>query len=101
MSPQLDVAFNWLPAIFGGRQSARSAHFILAFGFLFFVFGHVFMVLTQGFFNNMRSMITGSFREKVPSAPERITPADTHQTGYRQSAQRRDGTSSARNQNLC
>ncbi|MGH7874485.1 MAG: cytochrome b/b6 domain-containing protein [Candidatus Binatia bacterium] len=75
MSPQLNVAFNWLPAIFGGRQSARSIHFILAFGFLFFVFGHVFMVLTQGFFNNMRSMITGSFREKVPSALERITPA--------------------------
>lgn len=74
MSPQLDVAFNWLPAIFGGRQSARSAHFILAFGFLFFVFGHVFMVLTQGFFNNMRSMITGSFREKVPNAQKRITP---------------------------
>jgi cytochrome b subunit of formate dehydrogenase len=64
MSPQLNVAFNWLPAIFGGRQSARAIHFILAFGFLVFTFGHVFMVLTQGFFNNMRSMITGWYREK-------------------------------------
>jgi len=65
MSPQLNVAFHWLPALFGGRQSARAFHFILAFAFLFFVFGHVFMVLTQGVFNNMRSMITGWYREKL------------------------------------
>jgi Ni/Fe-hydrogenase b-type cytochrome subunit len=70
MSPQLDVAFNWLPASFGGRQSARAIHFILSFGFLSFTFGHVFMVLTQGFFNNMRSMTTGWYKEKVPLALE-------------------------------
>jgi cytochrome b subunit of formate dehydrogenase len=75
MSPQLNVAFNWLPAAFGGRQSARAIHFILAFGFLFFTFGHVFMVLTQSVFNNMRSMTTGWYREKIPSpeAPPRAT----------------------------
>jgi len=65
MSPQLNVAFNWMPDVFGGRQSARTIHFVLAFSILFFVFGHVFMVITQGFFNNMRSMITGWYREKV------------------------------------
>lgn len=70
MSPQLDIAFHWLPAIFGGRQSARSIHFILAFGFALFTFGHVFMVLTTGIVNNMRSMITGWYREKVPSYAE-------------------------------
>lgn len=64
MSPQLDVAFHWLPAMFGGRQSARSFHFILTFLFAFFTFGHIFMVLTTGLFNNMRSMITGWYREK-------------------------------------
>ncbi len=67
MSPQLNVAFNWMPALFSGRQSARTIHFILAFGILSFVFGHVFMVITQGFFNNMRSMITGWYKDKVPS----------------------------------
>lgn len=66
MSPQLNVAFNWLPAAFGGRQAARTVHFVLAFGFLSFTFGHVFMVLTTGVLNNMRSMITGWYREKVP-----------------------------------
>ena len=66
MSPQLNIAFNWLPAAFGGRQSARAVHFILAFGFLAFVLGHVFMVLTQGFLNNMRSMTSGWYKEKIP-----------------------------------
>ena len=70
MSPQLDVAFNWLPAMFGGRQSARSVHFILAFGFASFTFGHIFMVLTTGVLNNMRSMVTGWYREKIPSHKE-------------------------------
>lgn len=76
MSPQLNVAFHWLPSIFGGRQSARSIHFLLAFGFLSFTFGHVFMVLTQGFFNNMRSMITGWYKEKAPGfiEPKRAPP---------------------------
>ena len=75
MSPQLNVEFNWLPAMFGGRQSARTIHFILAFGFLGFTFGHVLMVLTQGFFNNMRCMTTGWYRESLslPKAPPPAT----------------------------
>ena len=75
MSPQLDVAFNWLPAMFGGRQSARTVHFILAFGFAAFTFGHLFMVLTTGMLNNMRSMITGWYKEKVPPYVEPSCPA--------------------------
>jgi len=70
MSPQLDVAFHWLPAMFGGRQSARSIHFILTFLFVGFTFGHVFMVLTTGVINNMRSMIAGWYREKYPEPEE-------------------------------
>jgi len=61
------LAFNWMPSLFAGRQSARTIHFMLAFGILSFVFGHVFMVITQGLFNNMGSMITGWYKEKVPS----------------------------------
>lgn len=78
MSPQLDVAFNWLPVAFGGRQAARSVHFILAFTFVLFTFGHVFMVLTTGMVNNMRSMITGWYREKVLPrlAPTQAVPVD-------------------------
>jgi len=64
MSPQANVAFNWLPAMFGGRQAARSVHFLLSFGFIAFTLGHVFMVLTTGVLNNMRSMTTGWYKEK-------------------------------------
>jgi Ni/Fe-hydrogenase b-type cytochrome subunit len=75
MSPQLNIAFHWLPALFGGRQSARTVHFILAFGFLFFFLGHVFMVLTQGFLNNMRSITSGWYKEKVPVVIESTAQA--------------------------
>jgi Ni/Fe-hydrogenase b-type cytochrome subunit len=76
MSPQLNVAFNWLPAAFGGRQAARTVHFILAFGFVLFTFGHVFMVLTTGVVNNMRCMLTGWYKEKAPplQTPETEAP---------------------------
>jgi thiosulfate reductase cytochrome b subunit len=74
MSPQLNMGFNWLPAMFGGRQSARSIHFILTFLFVGFTFGHIFMVLTTGAINNMRSMITGWHREKHPISAEAPVP---------------------------
>jgi Ni/Fe-hydrogenase b-type cytochrome subunit len=76
MSPQLDVAFNWLPMLFGGRQSARTIHFILAFGFASFTFGHIFMVLTTGLLNNTRSIVTGWYREQASShkEPPHATP---------------------------
>lgn len=70
MSPQLNTAFHWLPVMFGGRQSARSIHFILTFLFVSFTFGHVFMVVMTGIFNNMRSMVTGWYREKGPDISE-------------------------------
>ena len=59
MSPGLDAAFPFLLHIFGGRQTARSIHFIAAFGLVLFVLVHVALVLLSGLFNNMRSMITG------------------------------------------
>jgi thiosulfate reductase cytochrome b subunit len=62
MSPRLDAAWPWLPALFGGRQSARTAHFLLAFGLVAFVFVHVVMVFLSGPWNNIRSMVTGRYR---------------------------------------
>ena len=70
MSPQLNTAFHWLPAMFGGRQSARSIHFILTFLFVGFTFGHVFMVLMTGVLNNMRSIVTGWYKETGSDVPE-------------------------------
>ena len=59
MSPQLDAAYPWLLWLFGGRQSARTIHFLCVFSLLGFVIVHLVMVLVSGFWNNLRSMITG------------------------------------------
>ena len=59
MSPTVDSAFPWLLWIFGGRQSARTIHFLCAFSFLGFFVVHIVMVLLSGAWNNLRSMITG------------------------------------------
>lgn len=59
MSPGLDAAFPILLEVFGGRQTARSVHFIAAWGLVLFAIVHVALVLVSGVFNNMRAMITG------------------------------------------
>ena len=68
MSPTLDAAFPWLMTIFGGRQSARTIHFIACFSFVTFIVIHVGQVILTGFFNNIRSMITGWFVIKQDEA---------------------------------
>jgi thiosulfate reductase cytochrome b subunit len=62
MSPQLNAAFPWLPELFGGRQSARTLHFVAASGLFAFFIVHIVMVVLSGLWNNMRSMITGRYR---------------------------------------
>lgn len=59
MSPTMDAAFPLLPILFGGRQTARTIHFLCAFSFLGFVVIHIVMVVLSGTWNNLRSMITG------------------------------------------
>jgi thiosulfate reductase cytochrome b subunit len=61
MSPSLDATWPWLLDLFGGRQSARSIHFIAAWGLVLFLFVHVAMVLLSGPVNEIRSMITGRY----------------------------------------
>lgn len=61
MSPGLDAAFPFLLDLFGGRQSARTVHFLCATGIVLFVLVHVFMVVVSGLWNNLRSMITGRY----------------------------------------
>lgn len=61
MSPTIDTAFPWLLSLFGGRQAARTIHFIACFSFVGFIVVHVSQVILTGFFNNIRSMITGYF----------------------------------------
>ena len=61
MSPGVDAAWPWLPELFGGRQSARTVHFIAAGLLVLFVVVHLALVLVSGVVNNLRGMITGWF----------------------------------------
>lgn len=62
MSPAMDAAWPWLLDLFGGRQSARSIHFIGAFLLLAFFIVHIAMVLAAGPLNEMRAMLSGRYR---------------------------------------
>ncbi|MEO1045505.1 MAG: cytochrome b/b6 domain-containing protein [Pseudomonadota bacterium] len=68
MSPQMNVALPWLPELFGGRQSARSWHFIIAFALVAFFLVHIAMVLLSGPINQMRGIIFGTIRLQPESA---------------------------------
>lgn len=61
MSPGMDAAFPVLVDLLGGRQSARTIHFIVATSLVLFLVVHVAMVVLSGPWNNMRSMITGRY----------------------------------------
>ena len=62
MSPWLNsVNAGWVD-FFGGRQAARTIHFLTAWALVAFVLIHVFEVIVTGFWNNLRSMITGRYR---------------------------------------
>jgi thiosulfate reductase cytochrome b subunit len=61
MSPAVTAAMPFLFDLFGGRQSARTIHFIVANLLVLFVLVHIVQVLVAGVFNTMRSMITGRY----------------------------------------
>ena len=59
ISPGMDAAWPWLLDLFGGRQSARSIHFLCAFALLAFTIVHIVLVLLTGPFGQVRAMILG------------------------------------------
>lgn len=65
MSPMTDTVITGWVDWFGGRQSARTLHFIVAWALVAFVFIHVFEVIITGLWNNIRSMITGRYEIKA------------------------------------
>ena len=65
MSPMVNTVITGWVDWFGGRQSARTLHFIVAWALVAFVFIHVFEVIITGLWNNLRSMITGRYEIKT------------------------------------
>ena len=60
MSPAVVNHFPWYARIFGGRQSARSIHFLTMLGFAGFIVVHVALVVMTGFIRNMNHIVMGT-----------------------------------------
>ncbi len=74
LSPQMASVLGWWLDLVGGRQSARSIHFIVMSLFVLFTIVHVVMVVYAGPINEMRSMISGRFRVRYPASNESTAP---------------------------
>ena len=59
ISPGIEPVLGWMVDLMGGRQSARSLHFIFAALIVGFFFVHVALVLATGPVRQIRGMITG------------------------------------------
>lgn len=62
MSPGMNASLPWLVDLFGGRQTARSLHFLAMLGLSAFFIIHMAMILAAGPLNEMRSILTGWYR---------------------------------------
>lgn len=62
LSPGMDAGWPWLLDLLGGRQSARSLHFLAMVGLALFTVVHLALVILAGWRNELRSMITGWWR---------------------------------------
>jgi thiosulfate reductase cytochrome b subunit len=69
MSPGMNAAWPWLVDVFGGRQTARTLHFLAMVGFVLFFVVHIVMVVLAGPINELRSMITGYYRTSANREP--------------------------------
>jgi len=59
LSPGFNAACPWGVDLLGGRQSARTLHFLVTIALVLFLVVHVAMVAVTGFRDRMRGMITG------------------------------------------
>jgi thiosulfate reductase cytochrome b subunit len=62
MSPGFNAAAPWLLEVFGGRQTARTSHFLTMVALVGFFAVHMAMILLAGPLNEMRSILTGWYR---------------------------------------
>ena len=63
MSPSFTSAFPATASLLGGRQSARTIHFLVSWLLLLFLVVHVAMVSLSGFRRRMWAMIVGTSRK--------------------------------------
>jgi thiosulfate reductase cytochrome b subunit len=62
MSPSMNAAIPFLADALGGRQTARTIHFVVMLLLVGFFLIHLAMILAAGPINELRSIITGWYR---------------------------------------
>jgi thiosulfate reductase cytochrome b subunit len=62
MSPGFNAIAPWLLDLFGGRQTARTIHFLTMIALIGFFAVHMLMIVAAGPVNEIRSIITGWYR---------------------------------------
>jgi thiosulfate reductase cytochrome b subunit len=60
MAPAFTAVVPWATTVLGGRQSARTLHFLLTIALVLFTVVHVAMIVLAGFRSRMHAMITGN-----------------------------------------
>jgi len=65
MSPSIEAHFPWYVRLFGGKQGARSLHFLGMVAFTLFVLMHVTLVLLVHYEDNIRNIVLGSTQGSV------------------------------------
>ena len=61
MSPSIIGQFPWYARLFGGKQGARSLHFLGLCAFGAFVFVHTLMLIIHGVPHEFAAMVRGSY----------------------------------------
>ncbi|HXS28856.1 MAG TPA: cytochrome b/b6 domain-containing protein [Steroidobacteraceae bacterium] len=61
MSPGMDARLHFLTELFGGRQSARTIHFLTACALVLFIVVHLVAMVAAGPLKELRSIVTGWF----------------------------------------
>lgn len=67
MSPSMNAAVPFLADLFGGRQTARTIHFVTMVLLVGFFIIHMLMILAAGPINELRSIVTGWYRTDPPA----------------------------------
>jgi len=62
MSPSMNAAVPFLADVLGGRQTARTIHFIVMVLLVGFFLIHMLMIVAAGPINELRSIVTGWYR---------------------------------------
>lgn len=72
MSPAMGGRFPWFPRIFGGRQAARSLHFIGLVAYAGFTVHHTALVAAHGLLDGLSSIVLGAL---APTAAQQAVAA--------------------------